>query len=225
MRKIYSAVQMMFFSVALSAIGSVITNIESLSSLGSFMTAGGGIMTIVALYSLRFENRRFSKSLRLFWISVALVIGLSILAGVAIASMLGQESVTLAMIGSVIVIIISVALLVIEIMMQYQLYAGFDEMRGARAFDYPAKRIMWCFYLAIISMIVSFVAIIGMMPSLLSVISTGELASSSEQLLETISNIVLVANVLIEAIHLWLIFTYMQAAREALENEEMSGWN
>lgn len=225
MRKIYSAVQMMFFSVALSAIGSVITNIESLSSLGSLMTLGGGIMTIVVLYSLRYENRHFSKSLRLFWISAALVIGLSIFAGVAIASIDGAESVSLAMVVSVIAIIVSVALLVVEIMMQYQLYAGFDEMRETRAFDYPAKRIMWCFYLAIISMIVSFVAIIGMMPSLLSVISTGELASSSEQLLETISNIVLVANVLIEAIHLWLIFTYMQAAREALENEGMSGWN
>ena len=221
MRKIYSAVQMMFFSVALSAIGSVIANIESLSSLGSLMTLGGGIMTIVALYSLRFENKHFAKSLRLFWISVALLIGLSVLTGVALAFILGQESATLAMIGSVIVLICSVALLVIEIMMQYQLYAGFDEMRGARAFDYPAKRIMWCFYLAIISMIVSFVALIGMMPSLFS----GELAASSEQLIETISNIVLVANVLIEAIHLWLIFTYMQAAREALENEGMSGWN
>lgn len=216
---------MMFFSVALSAIGSVIANIESLSSLGSLMTLGGGIMTIVALYSLRFENKNFAKSLRLFWISVALLIGLSVLTGVALAFILGQESATLAMIGSVIVLICSVALLVIEIMMQYQLYAGFDEMRGARAFDYPAKRIMWCFYLAIISMIVSFVALIGMMPSLFSVISTGELAASSEQLIETISNIVLVANVLIEAIHLWLIFTYMQAAREALENEGMSGWN
>ena len=216
---------MMFFSVALSAIGSVIANIESLSSLGSLMTLGGGIMTIVALYSLRFENKHFAKSLRLFWISVALLIGLSVLTGVALAFILGQESATLAMIGSVIVLICSVALLVIEIMMQYQLYAGFDEMRGARAFDYPAKRIMWCFYLAIISMIVSFAAVIGMMPSLLSVISTGELTSPAEQMLEIISNIVLVANVLIEAIHLWLIFTYMQSAREALENEEMSGWN
>lgn len=225
MRKIYSAVQMMFFSVALSAVGSVISNIESLSSLGSLMTLGGGIMTIVVLYSLRFENKHFSKSLRLFWVSVALVIGMSVLAGVSIASMSGTGSATLAMAGSVAVIIVSVALLVIEIMMQYQLYAGFDEMRGARTFDYPAKRIMWCFYLAIISMIVSFVAVIGMMPSLLSVVSTGELSSSAGQLLQTISNVVLVANVLIEAIHLWLIFTYMQAAREALDNEGMSGWD
>ena len=27
-----------------------------------------------------------------------------------------------------------------------------------------------------------------------------------------------------EAIHLWLIFTYMQATREALEQEQSSGW-
>lgn len=219
MRKLYSAIQMLFLSVALSAVGSVITNIASLQSMGNLMTIAGGIMTIVALYSLRFENQHFSKSLRLFWISAGMILLMSVIAAVALVSLNEDTSLAGAIAMAVAVIITGIAAVVLEIMTQYQFYKGLDVMREARAIDYPAKKIMWCFYLAIISMIISLIAVLSLMPSLFA---AGEEAAASSVL--AVGNVLLVVSVVMEAIHLWLIFTYMQATREALEQEQSSGW-
>ena len=86
MRKIYSAVQLFFIAISLAAIGSVVSNIDSLSAIGGLMSLAGGVMTIVSLYQLRYENQRFAKAVRAVW----LYIGTAVVVVVALVAMLVQ---------------------------------------------------------------------------------------------------------------------------------------
>jgi len=227
MVKIYSAIQMMFISVALTAIGSVISNIESLSGLGSIMSIVGGVMTIVALYRLRHENRRFSKAIRLFWIYLGLTFVLVAFAVSMLVSMVSAESFSNSMLARAIALLVAaVVVLVLALMMQYQLYCGFEELRELRSLDYPPKRIMWCFYLALISMIVSIVSISGITALIISSAAGGDTAlTAAAHTIDMAGNIMLIFGTVMEAIHLWLIFTFMQSAKAALENETTQGWS
>ena len=227
MVKIYSAIQMMFISVALTAIGSVISNIESLSGLGSIMSIVGGIMTIAALYRLRHENSHFSKAIRLFWIYMGLTLLLVILAAAMLVSIVSDESYnSAALVWAIALLVMAVVVLILALAMQYQLYSGFEELRALRNLDYPPKRIMWCFYLALISMIVSVISISGITALVISSAAGGDTAlTAAAHTIDMAGNIMLVFGTMMEAIHLWLIFTFMQSAKAALENETPEGWS
>lgn len=222
MRRIYTVVQLYFAAIALTAIGSVVTNIEAIAGLGSLMTMAGGVLSIAGLFQLRHENAHFAKAVRAFWIYLGAIFGM-VVAAVAVTVQMaqGEPSVLL----SVVVLAIAIAVLVLALMLQYQTYAGFEELREVRGLDYPPRRILWCFYLAVISMVVSIVSVIGIAVILVNGIVGGDEALAG--LLGTIdlaSNVLLVIGVLIEAVHLWLMFTYMQAVRFAADNDMPERW-
>ncbi len=228
MRQIYSAVQMMFIAIALAAIGSVITNIESLSLLGSLMSLAGGVMTIAAVYHLRHENRHFSKALRLFWIYLGLTVLIVFIVTISFASALaggGLASMDGAIISLLVLLVIAIAVLVLALMMQYQLYAGFEELREVRQLDYPPKRILWCFYLALISTLASLLSVTGISVLIVNSSMGGDAAlAAAADTITMAGNIMLVLGVAIEAIHLWLIFTYLQAVKSAMERGGPENW-
>lgn len=223
MRQVYAAIQMMFIAISMSAIGSVTSNIDSIAGLGGLMSLAGGIMTIVAISRLRFENQNFAKAIRLFWIYVALTIGLVIASlGIGFVMMEQGGSNWLLLIFPVILI----AIVVFALKMQYHVYAGFEELRETRALDYPPRRIMWCFYIALISFFATIVSIISMFSVAISAAFSGEVVYNEMLgVIGMIANVMLVIGVFLESIHLWLLFTYMQAAKAALEQESTGGWN
>lgn len=225
MKQICAVVQMFFMALALSAIGSVIMNIDSLSGLGSLMSLAGSIMSILSIYRLRHENRHFAKTIRLFWAYIGLTFVVVILAASLLVSMTDStDAVSIPV--AVAALVLAVAVLVLALVIQYQIYSGFDELRELRAIDYPPRRIMWCFYIAIISMAASIISSIGIVILLVNGIMGGDAALYA--LIDTVemaSNVMLVFGVLIEAVHLWLVFTFMQAAKTAADNEHLDRWD
>ncbi len=224
MRKIYSAVKLFFIAISLAAIGSVVSNIDSLSAIGGLMSLAGGVMTIVSLYQLRYENQRFAKAVRAVW----LYIGTAVVVVVALVAMLVQIATgDVGILMMVIVAALCILMLVMVLRLQYFTYSGFEEMRETRGIDYPPRRIMWCFYLTILSMVITFVSVTGIVAMLVGGALNGGEAAIYEMLatLELVSDVMLVVGVVIEAIHLWLMFTYMQAVRAAEENEARERWD
>lgn len=235
MRQVYSAIQQFFIAIALAAIGSVISNIQSLSGLGSLLTIVGSVMSILSVYRLRHENRHFAKAFKYFWIYVGLTVVLTILAVAVLVSAVasaGSSSDALiasvlggSMLFSVVMVIMAIVILVLALMVQYQTYAGFEELRELRELRYPPKRILWCFYISIISMVITFAAVAGSVFLMIGALTGGDAALyAAIDTLDMAANVMLVVGVVIEAVQLWLVFTYMQAAKAAVDAERPENW-
>lgn len=235
MRLIYTAVQQFFIAIALSAIGSVVSNIDALAGLGNLLTLAGGLLSIVAIHRLRHENKHFSKAIRYFWIYFGLSIVMAIAAVAVLVSSLaradsaqGAALTTLfnaSLVTSILLLVMAVVVLVLALAMQYQTYAGFEELRELRDIHYPPKRILWCFYIAVISMIISIVAVAGSVFLLIGALTGGDAALyAAIDTLDMAANVMLVIGVVIEAVQLWLVFTYMQAVKAAMDAERPENW-
>ena len=82
------------------------------------------------------------------------------------------------------------------------------------------------FYIALISFFATIVSIISMFSVAISAAFSGEVVYDEILgVIGMIANVMLVVGVFLESIHLWLLFTYMQAAKAALEQESTGGWN
>lgn len=225
MRRIYSVVQMFFIALALAAVGSVISNIESIAGLGSLMSMAGGVMTIISIYQLRHENRYFSKAVRTFWIYVGVTFAVLVLAVMAVVQAAEGDVVSTPML--VVLCLLVVGVLMLALLLQYRTYRGFEDLRELRQIDYPPRRILWCFYLAVFSTVLSIVSTTGVVLMVANGVVNGgeEVLLALADTLEMLGNLLLVAGTVIEAIHLWLMFTYMQAVRAAAEAEFPDRWD
>ena len=108
---------------------------------------------------------------------------------------------------------------------QLLLDAGFEELRELRELNYPPKRILWCFYISIISMVITFAAVAGSVFLMIGALTGGDAALyAAIDTLDMAANVMLVVGVVIEAVQLWLVFTYMQAAKAAVDAERPENW-
>lgn len=227
MKQIYPSIQLFFASAAVSAIGSVLSNIEAISMLANLLTIAGAIMMLVSISRLRAWNDRFGRAFKLY---IAYIVMTLVLTGAAVSVvmsiMTGSDMTAIGIAAAVLAVI----MMITAMAAQYQTYRGFDELREAYALDYPPRRIMWCFYLMIISSVIGAVTVavtlVVLLPGLMQVSAGADvsgLTAMAESFL-TVSKVTLVIGVALEAVHLWLLYTYMQAAQSAMDHEPPMGW-
>lgn len=227
MKQIYPSIKLFFVSASVSAIGSVLSNIEAISMLANLLTIAGAVMMLASISQLRAWNNRFGRAFKLY---IAYVVMTVVLTGVAVSAVMSiVVNSDISAIG-ILAAILGLVMMITGVAAQYQTYRGFDELREAYALDYPPRRIMWCFYLMIISSVMAAVTVavtlVMLLPGL-SEVSAGADASALMALSAkflTASKVLLVIGVALEAVHLWLLYTYMQAAQNAMQNEPPVGW-
>ena len=110
------------------------------------------VVQLYALAKLRPFHERIQKSFTYTIICLVLMIV------TLLAALLGISTMTTGS-GAWVVLLLAVlvASAVFALLSSYHFYWALDELRDANGYDYPDGRIRWCFYLAIISVGVTFV--------------------------------------------------------------------
>lgn len=155
-----------------------------------------GIVQLYQMYQMRDISERLGRAFRWTIISIVMLIG-----GTLMALMVAlMQSDPLWMVADGVILVMLLMLLVafagaiISLVAAYQFYAGLNELIAVRGYDYPAGRIMWCFWLALI------VAGLGFLVNMIG-----------------FETIVSLAAFVVNAVSLVLLWQYLRAVKQ---NEE-----
>lgn len=148
------------------------------------------VVMLYQVYSMREVSDSMGRAWRVLLVGLVLTFGSMLLALLALGSML-----------SILLLLVTLAGAIVMIVADYYFYAGLDDLVAVRGYDYPAGRIMWCFWLALI------VAGLGFLVNMIG-----------------FETIVSLAAFVVNAVSLVLLWQYLRAVKQNEEGAD-SGLN
>lgn len=148
------------------------------------------VVMLYQVYSMREVSDSMGRAWRVLLVGLVLTFGGMLLALLALGSML-----------SILLLLVTLAGAIVMIVADYYFYAGLDDLVAVRGYDYPAGRIMWCFWLALI------VAGLGFLVNMIG-----------------FETIVSLAAFVVNAVSLVLLWQYLRAVKQNEEGAD-SGLN
>lgn len=191
---LYPSLKKLMLSMLLSLLGSVIPQVGGLLGLAGF------VVMLLALREMRDLGERMQTAYRMLALSIWLMLG-SIFV-LAIGTFTPAIGLILVLGG----IAILLAGCVCSVYSNYSLYNGLDELVVTHPYEYPPKKILWCFWLSVINLIFSMA-----ISMILSAISQLQINQFSIPIgLDYLSTGI---GLLVSLLQLALVFEFSQAVR------------